>query len=348
MAQDQPEIGVLLWQIVSPFLILVGTFGNVLSIAILNQKRFQKQPSTTLLLGLSVADLCMLYVGLLRQWVKYVFAVDFRDISEITCKIHGWLIYVIADCTVWILVAVTTERIIVTLRPFSSKRICTKNLSIISLITIVISAMVINLHVLIGYELTENAISNLTNTTVICGARAGAYENFFDNIWSWIDLCKFSIIPFIVLSSGNICIVYKLMQSKKRVSSQITPGTTQNANQNNKTSSLTLLLLTLNAVFIVCTLPICIYLIGRPYWLPKDHPDDLRLKDPWWAVVNLLMYTNNTCNFLLYCLMGSRFRDEAKNIMNTLRTSIFRVKLARTQTGSESPTIAHRHSLTEF
>ena len=31
-----------------------------------------------------------------------------------------------------------------------------------------------------------------------------------------------------------------------------------------------------------------------------------------WAVVNLFQYTNNSINFLLYCLSGSRFREELR------------------------------------
>ena len=34
----------------------------------------------------------------------------------------------------------------------------------------------------------------------------------------------------------------------------------------------------------------------------------------WWAVVNMLMYINNTVNFLLYSLSGSQFRQEMKRI----------------------------------
>jgi hypothetical protein len=33
-----------------------------------------------------------------------------------------------------------------------------------------------------------------------------------------------------------------------------------------------------------------------------------------WAVVNILMYTNNSMNFLLYILSGSRFRREFKDL----------------------------------
>ena len=33
-----------------------------------------------------------------------------------------------------------------------------------------------------------------------------------------------------------------------------------------------------------------------------------------WAVVNILMYTNNAVNFILYCIMSQQFRNTFKSL----------------------------------
>lgn len=325
MVEPVTKAGVYLWQYVSAVLIIAGTFGNILSILILSRPRFRKQASTALLLGLAVADLSMLYVGLLRQWVKYVFGTDIRELSGFTCKVQAWLVYVVADCTVWFLVAVTAERLVITLRPYSSARICTRNLATVSLVVVAASAAVVNCHVLAGYTIHEHTgiASNTTISKLECGPKSGGYEHFFDHIWSWIDLCKFSLVPFVLLSGGNICIVYKLIQNKNKVKNDVRIHTNEQPKTRTKqTSNMTVVLLSLNVVFIVSTLPISIYLIGVPIWLPRSTSGYQRVTDPWWAFVNLLMYTNNTCNFILYCLMGSRFRGEAKKLFQVCRKGV--------------------------
>ena len=59
-----------------------------------------------------------------------------------------------------------------------------------------------------------------------------------------------------------------------------------------------------------------------------------------WAVVNILMYTNNAVNFILYSLSGSRFRAELKDMWHTLRPHIPRPSHVRQSRASTS------HSMT--
>lgn len=308
---EELQAGVRLWQIFSPILIVFGTLGNILSILVLSKARFNKWSSTVYLLGLAVADICMLYVGLLRQWVRYAFDTDVRHTSALMCKVHWWLMYVTADCAVWILTTITIERLVSTLYPYRSKVLCTKNVAKVVLVLVVVSALVINSHLLYGFGRLE--IKDGNSTMVIpCAPLTDEYDRFFGKIWTWIDLCKFSLIPFAILSSGNVCIIYRLIKSGQKVKSDVVAV----SQGKKKTSNMSVLLVSLNCMFIVCTLPVCIYFIGEPYWIPTDIPRKVQLEDPWWAVVNLLMYLNNSVNFILYCVSGSRFRQSVKELFS--------------------------------
>ena len=311
--------GVLIWQIASPILILFGTVGNALSIIILSKQKFHRWASSVYLIGLAIADLCALYVGLLRQWIKYLFDSDIRSVHPVLCKLHWWFMYTCADVPVWILTAITVERLISTLYPYQSKLFCTKARATLVLVAIVTSALLVNSHLLYGFGQLDIILGNVT-TIVPCAPLSEEYGHFFEKIWTWIDLCKFSLIPFVVLSSGNVCIIYKLYQSHKKTRSQVAPLSAPNLEQrHDRTSNLSILLVGLNCVFIASTLPVCVYFIGEPYWIPQDVPRDLQLKDPWWAFVNMLMYFNNSANFILYCLAGSRFRDAVRALFKFRR-----------------------------
>lgn len=306
------KAGIIIWEVVSPVLIILGTIGNILSIIILSSRKFNRWSSTVYLLGLAGADLAVLYIGLLRQWIKYLLNSDIRSVNTFFCKTHWWLMYSCADNSVWILTAITVERLISTLCPYKSKSICTIKRAKIVLVLIAVAALGINSHLLFGFGRLEIKSGNST-IVIPCAPLTDGYADFFDKVWVWIDLCKFSLIPFAVLTTGNICIIYKLISSQKKVAPE--NGASQaNASGYQRTSNMSVLLVCLNFVFILCTLPVCIYFIGQPYWIPKDVPRPIQLQDPWWALVNMLMYINNTVNFLLYCLTGSRFRAAVRNL----------------------------------
>lgn len=330
----QLRAGVMVWQIVSPLMIFFGTTGNLISIRVLSQRTFNRWSSSLYLIALAVADMSVLYVGLLRQWVKYTFDVDVRSIHPVMCRVHWWLMYSCADIPIWILTAITVERLVSTLCPYKSKSICTKNKAKIVLVVVVVGALLINCHLLYGFGSIEIQNGNMT-TYIPCAPRTKSYEHFFAKVWTWIDLCKFSLVPFMILSAGNICIILKLVSSRRKVMTRVQPGPSQSTvpqTSSGRTSNMTILLISLNFVFIICTSPVCIYFIGEPYWIPKDVPRNIQLQDPWWAFVNMLMYANHSANFIMYCLTGSRFRQSVKGMFrcNSGANGIFSVTTANT------------------
>jgi hypothetical protein len=320
-SEAELRIGVMIWQIVSPFLISFGTIGNILSIIVLSKPKFHRWASSVYLIGLAIADMCVLYVGLLRQWIKYTFDSDIRSVHPVLCKLHWWLMYTCADVPVWILTAITIERLISTLYPCQSKVFCTKARASVILVLIIIFALLVNSHLLYGFGKVENITGNVT-LIIPCAPLTEEYDYFFGKIWTWIDLCKFSLIPFVVLSSGNICIIFKLFESHKKTRSQVAPVNVPKAEiRNNRLSILSILPVGLNCMFILSTLPVCIYFIGEPYWIPANVQKNIKLKDPWWAFVNMLMYINNSSNFILYCLAGSKFREAVRNLFKFQKES---------------------------
>ena len=301
------KAGIIIWKTVPPVLITFGTCGNILSIVVLTRKSIRKSTTAMFLIFLTFSDLCVLYTGLLRQWLIYLIDFDIRHFSEAFCKIHIWLVYSSLDFSAWILISVTLERIIAVWCPYSYNSKCSRRTAISCIMTILLLVLGLNSHLLYGMVDKDSGI-----TEQACSSIDENYSNFFRSAWSWIDLCMFSLIPFVVIVFGNSLILLKLFQ-RSRTSNQ--PNRNRRHHYDHHQSSMTTMLCTLNTVFLITTLPISIYNIGYTYWYSTQDQRTIAYLELWWSVVNMLMYTNNALNFLLYSLSGSRFRKELKRLV---------------------------------
>ena len=321
------KAGILIWKTVPPILLVFGTCGNVLSIVVLTGKSIRKSTTGLYLIVLTFSDLAVLYTGLLRQWIIHLFEFDVRQVSEIACKIHTWLVYSSLDFSAWLLIAVTLERIIAVWFPYALKTKCNRQNGSILIIGILIAVLGLNSHLLYGIVFIRT-----DNKTETCGYIDANYKRFMNTAWSLIDLCAFCLIPFSFIVIGNCLILLKVAKSHRKAIPKKIPGKhkTSQKSKDNQQSSMTAILVTLNTVFLLTTLPVSVYNIGHAHWSTTDDPNVLARLDLWWAVVNMLMYTNNAVNFLLYSLSGSQFRQEAKRIFcqtNDLDNTAYRYNI---------------------
>lgn len=327
--QDADKAAKILWKVISPLLLILGTFGNILVITVLTRKSSRKVPTSIFLSALAVSDLLALLTGLLRQWIRYVFETDIRtDISVSGCRFHWFIVYLVTQFSSWMLICVTAERVASTLVPHKSRVIFTIRNALILVCTVFVVLVLLNGHYLFGYGYKNHTYENGQNETERCVPITDRYESFIIYTWTWIDLCVFYLIPFIVLLVGNTLIINKVITSHRKSRRAVVPGNdTRNARMGNfnhagaKISSLTLTLLLVSAVFFICITPIVVYPIGEPYW--ADGASEKKLASLFLieTIANLLMYINHSINFVLYFLSGRKFRNEVKLLFCRRRTT---------------------------
>lgn len=80
----------------------------------------------------------------------------------------------------------------------------------------------------------------------------------------------------------------------------------------NREISLTLTLVIMNSAFIICKFPACIYTYSDHFWTATGYGD---IGEAIRSLLVMLMYTNSSLNFALYCITGSKFRSEFKQTM---------------------------------
>nr|KAG5696507.1 hypothetical protein BaRGS_021043 [Batillaria attramentaria] len=118
------QASVAIWKYCPPVLLVLGGFGNVATIFVLRRINWGQSTQHVFLTALAVVDLLLLYTGLLRQWVKYEFDIDVRELGSAMCKIHTWLVYSLGSCSAWLLTAVTVQRAMSVVWPHRITSLC--------------------------------------------------------------------------------------------------------------------------------------------------------------------------------------------------------------------------------
>ena len=70
------QVAVTLWKVCPPVILLLGTFGNCMTLVILRTmpRRGSSGSMSLFFVALAVSDLVLLYTGLLRQWLYHTAA----------------------------------------------------------------------------------------------------------------------------------------------------------------------------------------------------------------------------------------------------------------------------------
>lgn len=85
---------------------------------------------------------------------------------------------------------------------------------------------------------------------------------------------------------------------------------------------LTKILIIVCFFFLVCTLPICVFVVLERLVPDTNKPRDLAFRRLIWAVVALVLYCNNAFNFVIYCLSSRIFRNELAEMFSDVRLAI--------------------------
>ncbi|CAC5378835.1 unnamed protein product [Mytilus coruscus] len=200
------------------------------------------------------------------------------------------------------------------------KIFCNKQKALVTIIIIAVVLSCSKLPILFGIgDIIE--YNNGTMTIQHCVYLSKKYKLFFNNIGSWLDLVTFCVIPSVLLIVGNTIIIQKVIKSRQRIgAAQQSVNDYRRRNLGTKISSMTTMLIGLNTVFVLSSIPICVYVIGYNQWYEEGDTRYLAVLSLMWPITNILMYSNNTFNFALYALSG-KLRKEALKLSCCSKTN---------------------------
>ena len=114
-----------------------------------------------------------------------------------------------------------------------------------------------------------------------------------------------SIIPFVILISGNLLIIYKMIKYKiQRKCLSVETNSTD-------AESMTAMLISISLLFLVTQVPAIVVGIVRKRTQDVPRSEEFLVRfyliDGIWK---LLKWVNHAMNFVCYCIAGRRFREE--------------------------------------
>ena len=313
--QDYLEchVAITLWRIFSPAFLLIGLTGNILSILILSRQRMCGTTTSVYLRVLAVVDFLALIVSLLREMINYCFSFDIVDLTDLSCKLQSWLTYNATGLSCWLLSVIAIDRLVSIKYPLWTKTHCTRTSAVMVAFIMTAIVLLLNSHML--WILNKSEIqfnSNYSNMSialeVTCQATSRQFVVFWDRIWPICVLVLYSILPIICLITCNIFLLCKLVKRNKKFPS-VHRGKGKKAQSNGDLRSITIMLIAVCLFFIIVTIPVCVYVITLPFLYPST-PQGVARQTLAWSIAGLLLYSNHTFNFLIYCLAGSLFRQE--------------------------------------
>ena len=274
-----------------PILLVMGTVGNVLALAVMMRKKNRKHAISWYIAILSLSDTLFLYSTI--PWsIVYHYSYEMLDISVYArCTLDYFTYYFSFEYSAWVLVLMSFERFISIVYPIKAKAMATpRRAKQICLISALILST-INL-----YHLANRTVEYWDGVQY-CEVHP-EHVYVMNNVWPIVDAVIYSYLPSLLMFTLNGIIIYHMWSSKKQaVLSQ--PGTIAKS-----FSRVTKMLLSVSFFFISTTLPVetMFIVLSRS----ESHNELL------YACLEVLMVLNHSANFYLYCLSTKKFRQDLK------------------------------------
>ena len=288
-------------------ILLFGTFGNVMTVIILRRLRSGWSAMNVYLTALALSDTAMLYSGALPMWARKVLDYDVYASHVSVCKLVIWVMNTTAALSAWLLVALTVQRGASVGWPHRVNVICTHRRSVVTIVVITAVCSLLYIHTVYGFELVKFE----NGTAWRCTFGSTDYQLFYVSTWVRIDMFIYSVLPCVCLIVCNTFLGWKLAVAMKEAKEKFSIGRKDlTDNRHKKASSATITIIIVSAAFVVITVPLTAY---NAFFFGYASSDiDFFLYD-FFFVFGM---TNFAWNFYLYCLSGSKFREEFKSMFS--------------------------------
>lgn len=270
-------------------LVIIGTVGHVLSIVVLSRPRMRYTSIYCYLFVLACSDTVVLWLSCFKTWVRIVAGYELLHESYAACKIVTFLYLSSTYLSSWLIVAMTIDRFIAVWFPLKVATLCSIRHARKTTAIMVFLAFFSNIHVFWTMHLVDKSCTY-----------THYYSYFMWNVFEPLKLAAYCFVPFAIVLSLNTALIYKLKWGSKYLHRQDTrDSTSSNAAGHDR---IICLLLTVSFTWFFLTLPVSLLA-----YVPFLHDNPYGRTMCW-----VLMYTNHSINFYLYCLTGRKFQQELK------------------------------------
>lgn len=295
------QISHYIYAIVFPIIFLFGIVGNLFSSIIFSVTKLNHTSCGIYFLLLAIFDSTALLGGL-HHCLTIGYHVQVNNANY--CRIRNFLLYMSMDMASWMIVAVSVDRCLKVKLPIQARVHATRLLAIKIACGITAVFVLKNVHLLTVFigDFTDDAADNCDPNPAY-----PTYMFFFKNIWPWIDLTTYALLPFIIVTVCNVLIIHD--QYKRRLKLR----------KRNLDVTLISLLLVSSISLILCNLPITVLAVIYPY-ISISYDTSAVYDDVAFAfdLLRLPSYISLTLNFYLYYYTSILFRQQTISLFRRL------------------------------
>ena len=154
---------------------------------------------------------------------------------------------------------------------------------------------------------SSNFNFNVTEIFTCTPKKNSLYEHFLVNVWFWIDISLYSILPCVIMAVCSLIIIVKLQKINRNYLNFLSKKTDPfnksiYMKKSKKNFQICLMLVSTNLYFL---LTMVIYGI----WFAIVLKDETGSRILWRSYVIVLLYTNNAFGFLFYGISSEKYRQ---------------------------------------
>ena len=285
---------------------IVGFIGNALCIAVLRRDRERKNTTNWLLQTLAFSDTLYLVACVLFQTVKgindYTNWFPWINVAFPYMEPYIWAFASIAQTiTVWLVMLVTMDRYIAICKPLKTQ-MRTLQRAKLAVTIVIIAAVIYNIPRFMERKIVY-LTDSCTNTTIVKSKKTALRENpHYFLVYKTILYFIFRAVgPLITLIGLNLQLINALQAVRRK-------HRDMKRSPKNK-DNITLMLVVVVSIFIICEIPDLILrvIVTIKEFTPAWQISLTRLRYAN-AITNMMLTVNSSINFLIYCLIGSKFR----------------------------------------
>ena len=283
-----------------PVMIVSGSVGNALAFVVLSRSNIRQWSICVYLAIFALCNTLVLYVGCGLDWVAHITETPYvANRADWICRLWQFIFNVIIYTSGWLVVAMMIDRFVTVCVPAKARVVCTVFIAKVVCILIVVFLVVISIHAMWTYELTEN------------GCYIDPEQRDFQYItWPYISAILYSYMPLASTAiMATIVFVYSL--TCHRAESELT---TQDAHQ----VVFTRVALIVAFCYIVMSLPTVI-INFIDYHQPR-YPDYQKLAKLYLAKTmgQTVACFSHSISYIIYFTTVPLFRSEFVSIINRL------------------------------